>query len=512
MEFWQITDTGKIEPVYTEIYKYLADKGYRLKKVLDNLEVFKIERPFVSAAFTSDMCLEIKNFFDTEYKKIVSGETGVRKKKVYSYKPADIFEAIKQHGYKKIFNELNFTDLPQEEVDTIKDTRDAAFYCFKNGVVQVTKNGPKLIPYEELKCFVDKETVIQHDIEIMNPFENTEAKTAIAPKGACFVDFLTNLCLQRVKRKEKDDILQPGQLVDQGYIVEINGQKFSYLLQLIGFLLHGYRQRGLTGKWVLFLDDEGGGSGKGLLFEAMNQLVPVCEISAIKPETAYPTEGKAPRNLNRFTRIKLYNDMHPTFDIKQLRNEVTDRQSYEYKFKDKVIMELNEGWKVAGTSNFIPYGSDDAELRRVRLFDIYRFFNKKREVAEHYNHAFFSEDWKKEDWIYFFNVMFYAVQEFFTNGYDLKYNDTALQMRKLEKYGIEFREWIKQYLPEPGHHTHFKTSELWEEFQKSSAWKRGDNSTRFGRNLTSYLTDAGYRFEKNPNRTEILIIANRKEE
>jgi hypothetical protein len=522
-KFWEISERGTIRPLYTMLYQFLSKKGYRLELENEQLRLFKLKKPFIYDSYVPDLCGEIQDHFKTKFQpeQIVDEvKIGVREPQVYEFYPKDIYEGILKHGFSKIFSELNLTNLPQEpKLKVLHDTRDAAYFFFKNKAVRVTKDGPELLDYSDIKQYVPHRLVLDREIELLDL--DAEGQDAIAPKGSCFENFL--MVISSEYNTSKGFIANEWEdNAGNGYIV--NKDKLRYLKQLIGYLLHNYRQRGLTDYYPYFLDDEGGGSGKGLIFEAISQLFPdeikgnvVCEVDAT---TVKKNEEKSPANLTKETRIKLYNDAHKSFDLKALRNEITDRQYIEHKFKDKQILPLNSGWKVAVTSNSMPYSSDDADRRRVRLFDLFGFFNKNYRIAKHYGHAFFSEDWKKEDWTYFFNVMFDCVAEWFQAEYVLNYNDPALQLRKLEKYSQEFRDWINAKLyfykvegPEdkptlvPVSHLEFETSKLWEDFKLCEAHRRTDNSNSFGRLLTAYLNDAGYQWDRNTNRTKIFVFA-----
>ncbi|MCT4137689.1 hypothetical protein HZP64_10495 [Elizabethkingia anophelis] len=92
------------------------------------------------------------------------------------------------------------------EVKLNTATKDISYFFFINGVVEVTKNQIRLIPYEEYSGYIFREQIIQHNIDLLD-LQSEDI--------AMFDTFLQNA-------------------------TNNNSERYNYLTSTIGYLLHSY--------------------------------------------------------------------------------------------------------------------------------------------------------------------------------------------------------------------------------------------------------------------------------
>jgi hypothetical protein len=487
--FWSISNRGALVVELIELFEWLSGKGYRVKAEKDVYSLYKLEGYLIRRAYIQDFIDEIIYHLHNEYKEptIKTIEYPKKEDETYCYYPLQVLERITKFGYSKIFNEKNLQNLKPLEVEVHRHTKESAVFYFKNKFVRIQATGPTLHDYSELngKC-VFEDNIIKHEITLINTADKEEID--LAEKAVCFGDFLRKISM----------VTDP---ISKVPIAEQSEEKLAFLMQLLGYLLHDYRQKGLTDFGVIFSDDEAGGTGKGILFQALRELTNVCLIDCKKKRIFDPI------SLTHETRIKVYNDIQPKFfNFEEVYNEITDGGTIHYKNGHEENIDYKETWKVALTSNHIIRGSNDSDLRRQKVFNMHIFFNKNRTVQGHYGHSFFSEDWQPKDWIFFFNMMFECVVCWLGSGYNISFQDNEYELRKIEaEYPIEFQQYVDSLKAGL-----YPTGQLYNNFQKhpeygTSPWAQGVSTQRFGKLLTKYLTETGRDHHKTSNRSEIYL-------
>jgi len=110
--------------------------------------------------------------------------------------PSSVIEMLAMPS-KAYLSKAFFVSLPNIEKDFIKSTKSISRFYYRNGVVEVSKDDIKLIPYEEIEGVVWASQIVQRDIEITNEatglfakfMENTctdkETKALEVPRKEC---------------------------------------------------------------------------------------------------------------------------------------------------------------------------------------------------------------------------------------------------------------------------------------------------------------------------------------
>ena len=492
--FWSLNpESGKLKFETEEIYSFLHEKGYRKKTFSeDDLETYKQNGHVVSRVYASDQINELVKFLRSDYKHVTE-ETIIFPRKgpvTFKFAPKDILNELIDYSFNKIFSEKNINLHRELDIRIKKHTRQAAYFYFKNGFVEVTKEGSKFHKYDAMQgLYVYEDHIINKDISIIDI--NDTAIQDFCSKGHSFFHFL-----QSVAGIDDIEKVTPEQ-----------AQKYKYLLECIGFLLHDYKEQGSTDYCVIFCDDNRGGSGKGILIQSLRQMTKVTEIDAKKQDQFDPDD------LTPQTRIKVYSDIEPAFHFPRVYNEITEGITYRHMYKGTRTIPYREGWKTAFTSNHIVRGNNDTDLRRQRTFLLNPFFNKENTPRDYYGHGFFSEDWEPSDWNYFYNIMFECVRFWLNANYKLTFTDAEYGMLKMQsEYPLEMRTYLDEIIDKIKTEgtTTLKSFDLYNNFKKDERFRalpfvKALTANFFGRHYKKYFAEMKVAYKENHNRTEITI-------
>jgi hypothetical protein len=503
--FWSLSpDSGKLNPEILAVYDFLAKRGFRKRTLEDQIELYRQNSHFVGRTYTPEQISVVSHYLEEEFKGDVSLLIDYPRKGPirYSYDNRDILEKFVKYGWGKIFSDNNSNHLPELNVEIKKHTRDKAFFYFKNGYVEVTRDNIRLLPYSDFNGkYVYKDHLVNREIKIVNVHD--PALRDFATKGACFLDFIYRMAGSSYTR----DINQNIDLAKAEENPE-RRTKLNYLMKLMGCLMHDYKQQGLTDFCVVLCDDNTGGSGKGVLIQAFRQMLnpsvmtAVCSIDCRKDVGIFD-----PENLTERTRIKVYNDVSRDFNFGSVYNEITDGGTIRPMHKPPRAVLYEDTWKVLLTSNYIIRGNNGPDQRRQRVFSMNPFFDKDNTIQKYYGHSFYSHDWKENDWDYFYNVMFHCVQMWLSCDYNVGYIDKEFEQRRIEE---EFPFEIRKFVDGIQRGRFHATSDLYTAIKESHEYKntpfvRKLTANFFGRMLSGYLESQGIKFKRNTNRTEIYI-------
>lgn len=482
IKFWEQTDRGKISPDINKIYELLSNEGFCGEAMDDRIDIYKVSGYFVEKVqpmyvlqYFRDMLVNEKSEFYTK-----------TKNRDYLFFQ-DVWESFTKFRLARIFDSNNYVNFEKINITIKQHTRSSAYYYFKNCFVEVTATKIVKHPYSKLNGFIYKKNIIDRDFDLVH---NTQADGAQQVfKGSwAFADFLKKIAYKSVYDSELKES-----------IITFDEEKYTYLQQLIGFALHDYKQKGDTDFAPIFCDDEAGGSGKGILIQAISQLTSLCNVDARKVRLFDSI------SMTKETRVKVYNDVSKNHAFDLQFNEITEFGSIMYKNGHEEIIPYEQSWKVLFTSNFIIRGNTDADKRRQRIFDMFPFFGANKTPKDFYGGImFFSAQWTNEDWNYFYTIMFQCVQQWLICNYKVNYNNTEYNLRKMEEsYPMEFRKFMEELTT--GWH---ETGTLYETFKTSggnSPFVKKINSNFFGRLVTSYLAELKIPYHKNGSRSQIFI-------
>ena len=300
----------------------------------------------------------------------------------------------------------------------IRDTSNTAYFCFKNGIVEVTKDAIVLKSYKDVPYYIWKEQIIQHN------FNQIDEEIASDSANCLIGRFFERVCSPVNKSFPND---RSKRTVDL--------PRLEALITAIGYLLHTYQNPALT-KAVIFCeekisrDDEANGrTGKGLTAYA---------ISKLRKRVVY--NGKQIDFNDKFfyqkitpdTQLIYFDDVKKNFDFEALFSFLTEGFSIEYKGMKPIEVPFDKTPKVLISTNSVL--SNDTDSHRARKFEIEfsDYFSADFTPVDEFGSTLFEKGWTDDDpeWDRFYNFMLYCVKHYLNNSL-LPYTPMNLTERKL---------------------------------------------------------------------------------
>lgn len=288
-----------------------------------------------------------------------------------------------------IFSDSKLSLLIHAEVKTVRDTKDASYFFFRNGVVQVTATSMVTIPYHELDGYVWRSNIKPYEIRLL------EATTVT--KNAVFMHFLS-------------DITRKG--TDQ----ETNLKRLSHLFSLIGYLLHRYKSLA-NAQAVIIMDEDptfaaNGGTGKSLIMKAVGK---VRFVVTEDGRNFDPGARFAFQKISEDVDLFVVDDAAAKFNFEKLFPLITENFPVEKKFKDGREIPFEDSPKIAVTTNYSINGVGGSYTRRKLEFEISGYYHDGFSPETKYNQTFF-QSWDRDEWNLFHNLMFLATQFYLKHG------------------------------------------------------------------------------------------------
>lgn len=307
----------------------------------------------------------------------------------------------------KFFKEEYLNILDPIDLKFKEDTIDSAFIYFKNGAINVKKNGINLIDYFDLDGFVWKKHII--DFEILHS-DNLECDFKK------FINLVSN----------KDE------------------QREMSLITTIGYLMHSFKTS--ANNKAVILNDEtisenpNGGSGKGIFWNALSKVKRVADINgksfSFDKSFAYQT-------VSADTQILVFDDVQKNFKFENLFSIITEGITLEKKNKDAFKIPVSKSPKILITTNYTIGGVGGSFERRKWELEFSAHFSSKHTPLNEFGRMLF-EEWDNEEWIRFYNYMLRCLQLYLINGL-VSYDFQNLEIRKfIKETSFEFYEWVNE--------------------------------------------------------------------
>lgn len=199
--------------------------------------------------------------------------------------------------------------------------------------------------------------------------------------------------------------------------------------------------------------------------------------------------------------------------LKKYNSQITEGSTVEKKNKDELFIDYKDSPKFAFTTNYSLNIKGNHGKRRSRVFEFAQFFGPQNTPLEFFKHLLF-EDWDKDEWNRFYNLMFFAVSTYLENG--IKEISASEKMKRKQiklSFGEEFLEWFTDYSGN-GCNSWKPFRELYNNFmlendfdKKDYSQKRFKKAIEIGSETMNFLCET----RKNraaENRTEIRVLKN----
>ncbi len=160
------------------------------------------------------------------------------------------------------------------------------------------------------------------------------------------------------------------------------------------------------------------------------------------------------------TDIIEFNDASKNFNFEKLFSIITDNITIEKKNRDEFFIPFEQSPKILISTNYSVNGFSDSSTDRQFVIEFTDHYNKNHTPVKDFGKRFF-EDWNKEEWNSFYNLMMLCVSLYLEKGLAF-YNYTGSRIKKLNDFtSPEFREFSEEIL----NNTEYNKKVLLEKFK-----------------------------------------------
>lgn len=404
LTFWDLDRNGNPTINRYKLQTFLTkDGGFKLYFYDTNNTFFrliKVEDGFIFDASTEQVKKYIKNYIDKQKDKFDGGVT-----------PQDILELIYK-GSSMLFSESAFEFFDRAEINFLKDDKETGYFPFKNGVVEVKKDTIKLKTYGELGKVIWKSQVIDHYITIN--------QDSIDPENIEYFRFI-----KRISNNEPE--------------------KYLYCISIIGYLLHQYKDPARPYAIILAEendnDENGGGTGKGIFVKALSYILNTIRVDG---KNFKIDKNFAFQRVDLDTKIIAIEDTRKKVDFEGFYSIITEGITVEKKNQDELFIPYKDSPKILFTTNYsIPQNGVHAK-RRQRIFEFASYFNQNHTPEDEFGHKLF-DDWDKDEWNRFYNLFFFCLQDYLTNGVaNVPFSEKMARKAIKNQFGDDFNEYLDE--------------------------------------------------------------------
>ena len=183
----------------------------------------------------------------------------------------------------------------------------------------------------------------------------------------------------------------------------------NYAMQLIGYMLHGYKHPARSIAVVLCEEteeeDEGGGTGKGLFYKAIGHVIRTVTLDGknFKMDKSF-----AMQRVELDTQMVLVEDCTKFMNFEGFYSMITEGVTIEKKNQPEVYLSYAKAPKFGFSTNYTVNIQGNHGHRRVRLLEFTSHYGSKLTPEQEFGHVFFT-DWDSDEWNRFYNFMLYCV-------------------------------------------------------------------------------------------------------
>jgi hypothetical protein len=292
------------------------------------------------------------------------------------------------HKSTSLFGDKNLKLLETLKLKFISDDRDSGYFFFRNGIVEVTKDGITLSDYDDFDLFIWENSIINLDFQKIDP--NTLYETCN------FMEFLHDLT----------------KVEDENHSEE----RLKALKSAMGYLLHRYKD-GNTNKAIILMDIfvngmPNGGSGKSLLINSVSR---IRNVATIDGKIYDQREWFALSSVGLDSDVLLFDDVEKNFNFEQIFPLTSGGMYIRRKYKDHIHIPHEKSPKIALTTNYAINGDSSSFQRRKFEFEVSPTYSANYSPRDKFGRMFF-DDWLENEWNLFYNTMLHCLMVFLENG------------------------------------------------------------------------------------------------
>ena len=301
-----------------------------------------------------------------------------------------------------------------------RDTKEAAFFYFRNGIVKVSRDDIHLLGYEQLDRYVWDGKIRR---SIIVPPDNSDMKIE---------HYLT---------------MGKGRFDFGDWIFKTAGEdmeRAKAICGALGYLCHNYSDPANPRAVILLETPNGegraeGGTGKGILTQAVEQMRTVVKENGklIDPTDKFWLQGLKPD-----TDVFCIDDINPNFNFENLFSILSEGIPVERKHLNKIYIPAEMSPKFLINTNK-PLGSTgfSSDRRKYEIELTHHFKMKYGTPFEYYGRLFFRDDWSSSEWQTFYYFMFECARYYFS--LEGKFTPTTSIQLQLELFRQETSgQWL----------------------------------------------------------------------
>jgi hypothetical protein len=357
-----------------------------------------------------------------------------------------------------------------------RDRKDASDFFFKNNFCRVTKEGVKILDYENLDFVVWENKINRRDFTL-----------PVDGKLGDFEIFCNNLTFN-------------------------NNERLVAFKTMIGFLLHRNKELGDPKAVILYDEKMGlnkqahGGTGKTLIIKALEMCRECVYVSGKELKTGSVFKNQ---RINITTDIVAYDDLKENVDFEDFYTMITSGIDVEKKGKQSFFIEYEDAPKILLSSNYLIKGDGgNSDLRRRYEFEIANHYNKDLTPEMEFGKRFFSADWGDEQWNKFYLFMMMCLHDYLNLGL-IEADPINLKNTKMkDKSCQEFVDYATEYFKINEWVDKRESQKIFEEFYPQIY---PVSPHRFAKWITDYSTDNGYTYKANSSGGAYSFLLEKKE-
>lgn len=465
--FWQVTPSRDVGIHHAGLIKFLRSQGFFWLKTEDTKRLCREINRVVEEVDITD----ITNFV---YRFIMSDK--VPDALGYDVQKKELLNLVAR-GIEKYINFPKLRLLPIKELPFHFDKKDACYFYFSNGVVQITQHDITMDGYAALKECVWKRQRKPHNYTLLKSDE---------PPGE-FETFCFRVCNE-------------------------DAERFEGLKTVLGYMLHRYWRAShpvipcFLDESTLGTEEAMGGSGKTLICQALGFVRNVVDIDG---KSFDPQGSFAYQRVNMDTEILFVDDLDRRTSFESWFSVVTTGLEINQKNKPAFKIPRAKTPKIVITSNF-PIRSiagRSTERRKVE-FECSQHYGEVK-PSDEFGHEFFI-DWDAAEFNRMFNFFARCVQAYLTTGIKIPPSANYGLRQLISAISIDLKEFLDDKMCMRTDGT-FNKKDLYTEFLTSYPGQRSyfPSPHRFTAKVHKYLQYYNVRFVETPaNKKSIIQILN----
>jgi hypothetical protein len=323
-------------------------------------------------------------------------------------------EAIKRQ-HRSLFDLQSLLFLDPLPGEFLRDTATTMYAFFENCWVATTAAGRQAFSYESLPALIHASQIIPRPFYLI---QDEEAKQINFHR---FTQYLTG----------EDE------------------QRLAKLQRALGYLLHGYKDV-TNARCVIFMDKIGevgkssGGTGKGLLMQAISQFVEVAQLDGEAFDLRDPFRYE---EVTDTARIVFFDEWRATRNpFPTLYSTLTGGLPINRKYQAKMTIPFKDAPKFVIATNEVVTGDDDSSIRRKVEIALFKRYSAIFTPKDDFGTGFFGDYWDLIEYNRFSNLALLWVQDYLSNGLLLLKDESIAARGLAQDVGIQFHEFAVELL------------------------------------------------------------------